>query len=108
VAWFWLVVAGLCEIGWASLLPATRSFTRGWPTLGLIVLLAGSMGGLGMAVRSLPLGTAYAVWVGIGAIGAVLLGVLVYGDPLSAGRALFLTLLVVSIVGLEVTGSSHG
>lgn len=102
-AWFYLVVAGLLETAWAVGLKYTHGFTRPVPsalTLGAIAL---SMWLLSLAARTLPIGTAYAVWVGIGAAGAVALGALLFGEPMSAARSFFLALLIVAIVGLRWT-----
>lgn len=104
MAWFALVVAGLLEVAWALTLPKTLGFTRPVPTVAFLLLLAGSMYGLSFATRTLPLGTAYAVWVGIGAVGTVLLGVVVYGDPATPIRLLFLGLVLAGIVGLKFSG----
>jgi quaternary ammonium compound-resistance protein SugE len=103
VAWLILVVAGLFEVAWAVLLPTTRTFTRPLPTFATLVCLVVSMVGLAVAARTLPIGTAYAVWVGVGAAGTVAFGILVHGDPVSPLRVMFLALLVVSIVGLRAT-----
>jgi quaternary ammonium compound-resistance protein SugE len=105
MAWLVLVVAGLLEAAWASVLPATRGLTRPWPTALFVVLLAASMVGLARATESIPIGTAYGVWVGIGAVGAVIVGVVAHDDPLTTWRVFFLVLLVASIIGLKVT---HG
>jgi quaternary ammonium compound-resistance protein SugE len=104
MAWFMLVVAGLFETAWAVGLVYTAGFTRLVPSLLTAVALAVSMLLLGLAVRELPIGTAYAVWVGIGALGAAVLGVVLFGEPLTAPRAFFLLLLLVAIVGLRLTG----
>jgi quaternary ammonium compound-resistance protein SugE len=104
--WILLVVAGLLEVAWASLLPATNGLTRPLPTVGFVVVLAASMLALAKASETIPLGTAYSVWVGIGAVGAAVVGIVVHGDPASAARVGFLTLLVVSIVGLKLS-SGH-
>ena len=106
MAWVLLVVAGLLEVAWASILPTTNGLTRPAPTGAFLVLLAGSMWGLAKASESIPLGTAYGVWVGIGAVGATVVGISFHGDPASVARVGFLVLLVVSIVGLKVT-SGH-
>jgi quaternary ammonium compound-resistance protein SugE len=103
VAWFLLVVAGLLEVVWAALLPATGGFRQLWPTLGFLAALTGSMVLLGRAAATIPLGTAYTVWVGIGALGTVLVGIVGHGDPPSPVRLGFLALLVAAIVGLKVT-----
>ena len=102
-AWAMLVVAGLFEIGWAVGLKYTHGFTRLWPTLGVLVALAASMILLSLAARTLPIGTAYAVWVGIGAAGAALLGIVLFHEPVTAGRMVFLALLLLAIVGLKLT-----
>ncbi len=103
--WIILVIAGLFEIVWAIGLKYTHGFTRFWPSLLTIAAMAASMYLLGIAVRSLPIGTAYAVWVGVGAAGTALLGVLVLGEPVTTGRIGFLALLVISIIGLKFTAS---
>lgn len=105
-AWLVLVVAGLFETAWAVGLKYADGFTRLIPSVLTVVALAISMVLLATAVRTLPIGTAYAVWVGIGALGAAVLGVLLFGEPLTLPRAAFLALLLVSIVGLRLT--SHG
>ena len=102
-AWFVLVVAGLFETAWAVGLKYADGFTRPWPSLFTIVALAASMVLLALAVRVLPIGTAYAVWVGIGALGAAALGVVLFQEPLTPARVGFLLLLLVSIVGLRLT-----
>lgn len=104
--WVVLVIAGLLEVAWASALPATHGLTRPLPTAAFLVLLAGSMVLLSQAAKSIPLGTAYGVWVGIGAVGAALVGIVWHGDVVTPARVFFLSLLVLSIVGLKVT-SAH-
>lgn len=106
MAWFILLLSGALEVGWASMLPRTEGFTRLGPTLVLLVLLTASMVGLSVAARSIPIGTAYAVWTGIGAAGAVVVGIAVYEEPASALRLLFLAMLLGAIVGLRLTGGS--
>lgn len=103
--WVLLVIAGLLEVGWAAVLPATHGLSRLVPTLLFLVLLAGSMLLLAIAARSIPLGTAYSVWVGIGAVGAAIVGIVWHGDPATPLRLVFLALLIVSIVGLKLTGA---
>jgi quaternary ammonium compound-resistance protein SugE len=103
MAWILLVVAGLLEVAWASVLPSTHGLSRPGPTAAFLALLAASMVLLAKATETVPVGTGYAVWVGIGAVGAALVGFAVHGDPLTAPRAAFLALLVVAIVGLEAT-----
>ena len=105
MAWIYLVAAGLLETGWAVGLKYTEGFTKPIPS----VLTAGSMVVslylLSLALRTLPIGTAYAIWVGIGALGAAVLGVVLFGEPLSFGRGFFLALLLVAIVGLKLTSA---
>ncbi|HSP28147.1 MAG TPA: multidrug efflux SMR transporter, partial [Ilumatobacteraceae bacterium] len=103
VAWLLLIVAGLFEVVWASLLAETRGFSRLWPTVGFVLALGVSMVLLATAVRTLPVGTAYAVWVGIGAIGTVLVGVTFRQEATSPTNLLALAGLVAAIVAVKVT-----
>ncbi len=103
MAWVVLVVAGLIESAWAIGLKYTDGFTRLWPSVFTIVGIVASMLLLSVAARSLPIGTAYAVWVGIGAAGAVICGTLFLGEPAGASRLFFLCLLLVAIAGLKLT-----
>jgi quaternary ammonium compound-resistance protein SugE len=100
----WLVVflAGLFEIAWAIGLKYTDSYTRVWPTIGTVLAMIISVGLLGVAMKSLPVGTAYAVWVGVGAIGTAILGIVLFGEPANAGRLISLGLIVAGIVGLKL------
>lgn len=102
MAWGILIVAGLLEVGWAVGLKYTEGFTRLWPTVWTALALVGSMGLLGLAVRSLPIGTAYAVWTGIGAVGTALLGMLLFGEPRTVLRLTCIVLIVAGIVGLKL------
>lgn len=102
-AWFILAIAGLLEVCWAIGLKYTEGFTRLWPTVFTLVALAGSMFLLARATQTIPIGTAYAVWVGIGALGAVILGIFLFNEPASVSRLLFVAMLVVSLIGLKVT-----
>jgi len=103
MAWILLIVAGLLEVGWAIGLKYTAGFTRLVPSLLTIAAMVVSMGLLGIAARTLPIGTAYAVWVGIGAVGAAVLGIALFHEPLTAARVGFLALLVVAIIGLKLS-----
>ena len=103
MAWLLLTVAGLFEVVWASLLAETLGFSRLWPTVGFIVALALSMMLLAAAVRTLPVGTAYAVWVGIGAVGTVLVGVALRHQATNPANLLALAGLVTAIVAVKVT-----
>ena len=101
MAWTYLVAAGIFEIGWAIGLKYTQGFTRFWPSVATIAAMVVSMALLGMAVRTLPVGTAYAVWTGIGTVGTVLFGVLLFGEPGTLARTVFVLMIVVGIVGLK-------
>lgn len=103
-AWFVLIIAGLLETGWAVGLKYTEGFTRLGASLATLAAIAASMYLLALAAREIPIGTAYPVWVGIGAVGASVCGVLLFGEPLSARRVFFLALLVVAIAGLQSAG----
>ena len=96
-----LFVAGICEIGWAVGLKYTEGFTRLWPTVFTGVSLVISMALLGIAVKTLPLGTAYAVWTGIGAVGTVILGIFLFKEPATVVRMLCVGLIVAGILGLK-------
>jgi quaternary ammonium compound-resistance protein SugE len=104
--WILLAIAGLLETGWAIGLKYTDGFTRPVPTVLTIAAIIGSMVLLGLAVRDLPVGTAYAVWVGIGALGTAVLGILLFGEPATPARLLFLALLLIAIAGLKLTAPS--
>src|SRR5262247_345972 len=100
MAWNFLIVAGLLEIGWAIGLKYTEGFTRLWPSVGTVLAMILSIGLLGIAMKSLPVGTAYAVWVGVGAVGTVILGIVLLGEPANAGRLVSVGLIVAGRVGL--------
>jgi quaternary ammonium compound-resistance protein SugE len=100
--WLILILAGLFEIGWAIGLKYTDGFTRLWPTVGTVLAMAISLGLLGIAMKSLPVGTAYAVWVGVGAVGTAILGIVLLGEPANAGRLLSLALILAGIIGLKL------
>jgi len=102
MSWIILVLAGLFEIGWAIGLKYTEGFTKFWPTVGTVTAMVVSIGLLGVAMRDLPVGTAYAIWVGIGAVGTVILGIVLMGDAADPGRLISLALIVAGIVGLKL------
>jgi quaternary ammonium compound-resistance protein SugE len=104
MAWVILFVAGLLEIGWAIGLKYTNGFTRLWPTVATAIALVASMTLLGLAVRTLPLGTAYAVWTGIGTVGTAAFGMLLLDEPVALVRLLFIGLIVTGIIGLKTFG----
>lgn len=103
MAWVILVIAGLFEVGWAIGLKFTDGFTRPVPIALTAISLVLSMGLLGLAVRTLPLGTAYAVWTGIGIVGTTTLGILLFGEPATTIRLACIALILAGIVGLQVT-----
>ncbi len=102
MAWVLLVIAGLCEIVWATGLKHTEGFTRFWPSVITIAAMVVSIVLLGIAMKSLPVGTSYAVWVGIGAVGTALMGILLLGEPATASRLGSLALIVAGIIGLKL------
>jgi quaternary ammonium compound-resistance protein SugE len=101
MAWVILFVAGLLEIGWALGLKYTNGFTRLGPALGTALALVGSVALLGLALRSLPLGTAYAVWTGIGTVGTAILGIVLFQEPITFLRVAFIGLIALGILGLK-------
>ncbi|MGD9485349.1 multidrug efflux SMR transporter [Streptomyces sp. TRM70308] len=106
MAWVVLVIAGLLEVGWAVGLAYTEGFTRLWPSVFTAAGFLASMFLLAQAARTLPIGTAYGVWVGIGAAGAAVVGMAVLNEPVTAARIFFISLLLVAVVGLKAT-SGH-
>jgi len=103
MSWAILVIAGLFEVGWAIGLKYTDGFTRLWPTVGTVLAMIISLWLLGIAMKSLPVGTAYSVWVGVGAVGTVTLGIVLLGEPMNLARLLSVTLIVAGIVGLKIS-----
>lgn len=101
--WTILIIAGLLEVGWAIGLKYTDGFSRLWPTVGTVAAMAASVALLGLAMRALPVGTAYAVWTGIGAVGTVVLGMLLFGEPATVARLACVGLILAGIVGLKIT-----
>jgi len=102
MAWLILFVAGLFEIGWAIGLKYTEGFTRLWPTVGTAASMFVSIALLGVALKTLPVGTAYAVWVGVGAVGTVILGIVALDEPVNTARLVSLALIIAGIVGLKL------
>jgi quaternary ammonium compound-resistance protein SugE len=100
--WILLIIAGLLEVGWAVGLKHTAGFTRLWPSVFTLATMAGSVGMLGLALRTLPLGTAYAVWTGIGTVGTAVFGMVMMGEPAGALRLLSIGLIVAGIAGLKL------
>ncbi len=102
MAWFVLIVAGLFEVGWAVGLKYTEGFTRLWPTLGTVASMIISLGLLGLALRTLPLGTAYAIWTGVGTAGTALLGMALFHESTDIIRLTCIGLIVAGIAGLKL------
>ena len=102
MAWAVLFLAGLMEVGWATGLKYTEGFTRFWPSVGTGVALVVSLGLLGVSLRTLPLGTAYPVWTGIGSVGTAILGILLFREPATAARLVCIAMIVGGIVGLKM------
>ena len=100
--WAILVIAGLFEVGWAIGLKYTEGFTRLWPTVGTVLAMVISLGLLGIAMKSLPVGTAYAIWVGVGAVGTAILGIILFEEQANPARLLSLALILAGIVGLKL------
>lgn len=103
MAWAYLFLAGFMEVAWAVGLKYTEGFSRLWPTVWTIVAMVLSLFLLGQALKSLPVGTAYAVWTGIGAVGAAVLGIILFGDSKSALRLVSIGLIVAGIAGLRIS-----
>ena len=106
MAWTYLMFAGLFEVGFASTLKLTDNFTRLWPTLIFSICIILSFLLLNRALRDIPIGTAYAVWTGVGAAGTALVGILIYKEPATALRLFFLATLIASVIGLKVATTS--
>ena len=102
MSWAYLVIAGLLEVAWAVGLKYTAGFTKLWPSVFTLTTMAGSVGMLGLALRSLPLGTAYAIWTGIGTVGTAVFGMMMLNEPAGALRLLSIGLIVTGIVGLKL------
>jgi quaternary ammonium compound-resistance protein SugE len=105
MAWVLLVVAGVFEVGWAIGLKYTHGFTKLVPTILTAASMIVSLGLLGIAMKSLPVGTAYSVWVGVGAVGTVILGIALLDEPATAGRIASIALIVLGIVGLKLSSA---
>lgn len=106
MAWIQLVLAGLFEVGWAVGLKKSAGFTQLWPSLWTVVAMAASIWLLSLALRTLPLGTAYSVWVGIGAVGTVAFGIWMFGEPADALRLMSVALIIAGIIGLKLSATS--
>ena len=105
MAWVVLFVAGVLEVGWAVGLKYTEGFTRLWPTVGTVLSMVASLALLGVALRTLPLGTAFAVWTGVGTVGTAALGIVLFREPATATRLFCIALIVAGIVGLKLASA---
>lgn len=103
MAWVYLFVAGLMETGWAIGLKYTDGFSRLWPTVWTVVAMILSLFMLGQSLKTLPVGTAYAIWTGIGAVGAAVLGIILFGDSKSVFRLISIGLIIAGIAGLRIS-----
>lgn len=103
MSWIILVIAGMLEIVWAVGLKYTNGFSRLWPTVGTVLAMVASVWLLAVAMKSLPVGTAYAIWVGIGAVGTAIAGIILFGESANIGRILSLILIIAGIVGLKLS-----
>ena len=104
--WIYLLIAGLLEVAWATGLKSSEGFARLWPSVFTVVTALGSFWLLALAMRQLPLGTAYAVWTGIGAVGAFVLGIIVMGEAVSVARVLSALLIVAGLIGLKLSSAA--
>ena len=107
MAWVILIVSGLLEAGWALSLKASDGLSKLWPSVAFFVLLVASMAGLMIALKTLPVGPAYAVWVGIGAVVTAIIGMIAFGDPVSALAIGSIVLIIAGVVGLQLAGAGH-
>lgn len=107
MAWAILIVSGLLEAGWALSLKASEGFTRLWPSVGFVVMLAASMVGLSVALKTLPVGVAYGVWVGIGAALTAILAVVLFQESITIVKIVSLVLIIAGVVGLNLSGGGH-
>ena len=101
MAWFYLIVAGLLEVAWAIGLKYTHGFSKFWPSVFTITAIVVSMGLLAVSVKTIPVGTGYAIWTGIGAVGTAILGMVLFHEPATTARLFFLTMIVTGIIGLK-------
>jgi quaternary ammonium compound-resistance protein SugE len=106
MSWLLLFIAGLLEVAWAIGLKYTEGFTRLWPSVGTAGAMVASVVLLGLAMRTLPVGTAYAVWTGIGAVGTVILGIVLFAEPATAARLGCVALIIAGIAGLKLTSAA--
>ncbi len=106
MAWVYLLVAGAFEIVWATGLKYTEGFSRLWPSVGTVAAMSVSMVCLALALRAIPMGTAYAVWTGIGAVGVAIMGIILFNEPRDLARLFFIFVIIMGIVGLKLSSST--
>ncbi len=102
--WIWLIIAGILEVGWAVGMGYTDNFRKPGPTLATLAVMFASVYCLTLAIRTIPLGTGYAVWTGIGVVGTVVLGIALFGEPANAVRLVFVTIIILCVIGLKMSG----
>jgi len=107
MAWIAVITAGFLEVGFATMLKLSSGFTKLWPSLGFLVFAAGSFSLLSWSLKTLPIGTAYAVWTGIGAAGTAILGMIIFKDPVSIARITAIAFIVTGVILLNFSGTSH-
>jgi quaternary ammonium compound-resistance protein SugE len=107
MAWIAVITAGVLEVGFATMLKLSNGFTKLWPSLGFIVFAAGSFSLLSWSLKVLPIGTAYAVWTGIGAAGTAILGMIIFKDPVSLARITAIAFIVAGVILLNFSSTSH-
>jgi quaternary ammonium compound-resistance protein SugE len=107
MAWIAIVAAGLLEVGFATMLKLSNGFTKLWPSLGFVVFAAGSFSLLSWSLKFLPIGTAYAVWTGIGAAGTAILGMIFFKDPVSLARITAIAFIIAGVILLNASSSNH-
>ena len=104
MSWLYLLIGGLCEIGWAIALKSTDGFTRLWPTVWVVMTGGFSVFFIALTVRTLPVGTSYAIWTGIGAIGTAVLGIVIFNESYALSKLVCIALIIIRIVGLGFVG----
>ncbi|MBU3734786.1 MAG: multidrug efflux SMR transporter [Candidatus Planktophila sp.] len=107
MAWLAVVTAGLLEVGFATMLKLSNNFTRIWPSIGFLIFASGSFSLLAWSLKVLPIGTAYAVWTGIGAAGTAILGMVLFKDPVSLARIMAIVFIITGVILLNVSSTTH-
>jgi quaternary ammonium compound-resistance protein SugE len=107
MAWIAVIVAGMLEVGFATMLKLSDGFSRIWPSIGFLVFAAGSFSLLSWSLKTLPIGTAYAVWTGIGAAGTAILGMVIFKDPVSIARISAIAFIIAGVILLNFSSSNH-